>query len=184
MAIDRVRYADCDRAQADAILAILNDAILRTTAIFESEPRPREAMGPWFDAKVAGAYPVIGAFDGDGALLGFGSYGPFRNWPAYRHTVEHSVYVRHDQRGRGVGRGLLRQVIARAEAQSYHALIGGIEAGNTASLALHRALGFAPCGTVREVGHKFGRWLDLTFVQLLLPSGRAPDSDAPPAVPA
>ncbi|MEI8044903.1 MAG: N-acetyltransferase family protein, partial [Verrucomicrobiota bacterium] len=98
----------------------------------------------------------------------FASYGSFRAWPAYKYSVEHSIYVDARFRRRGVGRRLLEALIAAAREQDYHALIGAIDAENQASLALHERLGFTHCGTIRQVGFKFGRWLDLSFYQLIL----------------
>jgi phosphinothricin acetyltransferase len=100
--------------------------------------------------------------------MGFASFGTFRAWPAYKYSVEHSVYVDARFRGRGVGRRLLEELIAAARARDFHVLIGGIDAANTVSIALHERLGFTHCGTIRQVGFKFGRWLDLTFYQLIL----------------
>jgi len=159
---------DCDRSRAPEILAILNDAIEHSTALYDYQARPLSAMDPWFDAKERGAYPVIGAVDSSGQLLGFASYGPFRGWPAYKYSVEHSVYVETRFRRRGVGRRLLEEVIEAARAQDYHVLIGAIDATNKPSLALHERLGFTHCGTIRQVGFKFGGWLDLSFYQLIL----------------
>jgi phosphinothricin acetyltransferase len=131
-------------------------------------------MAPWVAAKEAGNFPVIGVFDGRGRLLGFGTYGPFRAWPAYKYSVEHSVYVERDHRGHGVGRQLLGAIIDRARAQDYHTLIAGIEATNLASKALHLEFGFEPCGVIRHAGYKFGRWLDLEFHQLVLEGPNRP----------
>jgi phosphinothricin acetyltransferase len=117
---------------------------------------------------------VIGAVDDAGVLLGFASYGVFRARPAYKYTVEHSVYVHVDQRGKGVGRALLQKVIEAAKAQSYHIMIGGIDADNAASIALHEQLGFVHAGTIAQAGFKFGRWLDLAFYQLTLPTPARP----------
>ncbi len=150
---------------AGAILEILNEAIVNSTAIYDYRARPPEAMGPWFAAKQAHGWPVIGVEDEAGTLLGFASWGAFRAWPAYRYTVEHSIYVHHAHRGRGLGRLLLQAVVDTAREQGVHTLVGGIDAGNAASLALHRALGFEHAGTIRHAGYKFGRWLDLAFVQ-------------------
>ncbi|MHB8766428.1 MAG: GNAT family N-acetyltransferase, partial [Deferrisomatales bacterium] len=101
-------------------------------------------------------------------LLGFATYGVFRAWPAYKYSVEHSVYVHPSHRGRGLGRVLLAALVARARAQGVHVLVGGIDADNRASRALHEALGFSHAGTIRQAGFKFGRWLDLAFYQLVL----------------
>jgi len=153
---------------ADAILEIFNDAILHSTALYDYQPRARQTMVGWFDAKRAGGFPVIGIEDSNGMLLGFGSYGTFRGWPAYKYTVEHSVYVHKDHRGRGLGRMVMRELIAAARENDVHAMIGGIDATNTGSIALHEQLGFKHVGTLPQVGFKFGRWLDLAFYQLLL----------------
>jgi L-amino acid N-acyltransferase YncA len=106
--------------------------------------------------------------------MGFGSYGSFRSWPAYKYSVEHSVYVDVRFRGKGLGRMLMREVIESAKGQDYHTMIGGIDAANAASVALHKGLGFQFCGTVRDAGFKFGRWLDLDFYQLILPTPSSP----------
>ena len=163
-----VRIATCSRACAPRILAILNDAILHTTAIYDYRPRTPAMMEGWFDAKEQAGYPVLGAIDETGRLLGFASYGQFRAWPAYKYTVEHSVYVDRDSRGRGIGGLLLGATIERARESNYHCLIGGIDAENVASVALHKQFGFEFCGRVRQAGFKFGRWLDLDFYQRLL----------------
>jgi phosphinothricin acetyltransferase len=169
-----MRLIDCDRSYSGEILAILNDAIVHSTALWDYEPRPPEAMAAWFAAKEAGRYPVIGAVDEAGTLLGFGTYGPFRAWPAYRYSVEHSVYVHQDHRGRGIGRHLVEANVARARAQDYHTVVAGIETSNVASRELHLSLGFEPCGVIRHAGFKFGRWLDLEFYQRLLDTPRTP----------
>ncbi len=159
---------------SDAILAILNDAIVNSTALYDYKPRTRDNMVTWFEAKSRGRYPVIGVEDDAGELMGFASYGSFRRWPAYKYTVEHSVYVDARFRGQGVGRVLLRAVIAAAESQDYHVMVGGIDAANAISIRLHESLGFTPCGIVRHAGFKFGRWLDLAFYQLILRTPAAP----------
>jgi phosphinothricin acetyltransferase len=169
-----MRLIDCDRSHSAEILAILNDAIVHSTALWDYVPRPPEAMTAWFAAKEAGHYPVIGAVDDAGTLLGFGTYGPFRAWPAYRYSVEHSVYVHRDHRGRGIGRQLVEANVARAREQDYHNVVAGIEASNVASRDLHLRLGFEPCGVIRHAGFKFGRWLDLEFYQRLLDTPHAP----------
>jgi L-amino acid N-acyltransferase len=152
---------------AAAILSILNEAIAASTALYDYRPRTLELMKTWFAAKRQGNYPVLGVDDA-GQLLGFASFGPFRAWPAYKYTVEHSVYVDARFRGRGVGRLLLEQTIEAARARDYHVLIGGIDTANEASIALHKSLGFIHCATIHQVGFKFGRWLDLSFYQFIL----------------
>lgn len=169
-----MRIVRCDASFADRILAILNDVIATSTALYDYRPRTPETMAAWFEAKARGNYPVIGALSDDGELMGFGSYGPFRNWPAYKYTVEHSLYVAAEFRGRGVGRRLLEELVGAARAQDYHVLIGGIDSQNTASIRLHERLGFRHVGTLPQVGFKFGRWLDLAFYQRILDTPAQP----------
>ena len=159
----------CDYAtHAAAILAILNDAIVTSTALFDYAPRQPESMVEWFRAKEARRFPVLGAVADDGTLLGFATYGTFRAWPAYKYTIEHSVYVQRDHRRKGIARALMTRLIAEAERQDYHVIVAGIDAANSASIALHEQLGFLRCGVIQHAGFKFGRWLDLAFYELRL----------------
>jgi L-amino acid N-acyltransferase len=153
---------------AREILDILNEAIENSTAIYDYRPRAAESMAGWFDAKEKGRFPVIGAVGPDGELLGFASYGTFRNWPAYKYSVEHSVYVHHAHRGRGIGLTLMERLIAIAEERQCHTMIGGIDIMNKSSVALHMKLGFHHAGTIEHAAFKFGGWLDLGFYQRLL----------------
>jgi len=170
-----MRIVTCSyEGHAVAILAILNEAIVSSTALFDYRPRSAESMVEWFRAKAARQFPVIGAEADDGTLLGFATYGTFRAWPAYKYSVEHSIYVHKDHRRRGIARALMKHLIDLAIEQRYHTLIGGIDGANAPSIALHERLGFAHVGTVRDAGFKFGRWLDLAFYQLLLPTPLEP----------
>lgn len=157
-----------------AILAIFNEAIANSTALYDYKLRTDADMAAWFEAKTRKDFPVICAENEAGELLGFASYGSFRERPAYKYTVEHSVYVDNRFRGQGVGRVLLEAIIQAAEKQDYHVLVGGIDASNAVSIRLHQTLGFEPCGIVRQAGYKFGRWLDLAFYQLILRTPAAP----------
>jgi phosphinothricin acetyltransferase len=164
-----VRFVQCTyEAHATQILAIFNDAIATSTALYDYQPRAIASMESWFRTKEAGRFPVIGAVDDAGTLLGFASYGTFRAWPAYKYSVEHAVYVHQAHRGQGLGKELMQHLIAVAADQQYHVMVGGIDATNAGSIRLHEKLGFRHAGTIEHAGFKFGRWLDLAFWQLLL----------------
>ena len=164
-----MQFVTCTHeSHAGKMLEIFNDAIATSTALFDYKPRASESMVGWFRAKEVGRFPVIGAIAPDNQLLGFATYGTFRAWPAYKYSVEHSVYVHKDHRGKGIGLALMRQLIERAKEQQYHVMVGGIDITNTGSIVLHTRLGFVHAGTVKHAGFKFGRWLDLGFYQLLL----------------
>jgi phosphinothricin acetyltransferase len=173
--ISAMHFVACTRElHSGAILEIFNEAIANSTALYDYQPRPPESMTGWFDAKEAGRFPVIGAVDAHDRLLGFASYGRFRAFPAYKYTVEHSVYVHKDHRREGIGIGLMRELIAAATLQQYHVMIGAIDMANAGSIALHEGLGFAHSGTIRQAGFKFGRWLDLGFYQRVLETPAQP----------
>jgi L-amino acid N-acyltransferase YncA len=170
-----VKLIDCEpRRHSAPILAIFNEAIANSTALYDYKPRAAESMVGWFDAKAKGRYPVIGIEDDSGTLAGFGSYGPFRAWPAYKYTVEHSIYVDSRFRGQGHGRVLLEALVAAAIRQDYHVMVGGIDAANAVSIRLHERSGFTHSGTIGQAGFKFGRWLDLAFYQRILATPTAP----------
>jgi phosphinothricin acetyltransferase len=170
MTIVPCTYAD----HAEAILALFNDAILNSTALFIYEPRTLDFMKEWFANKKQSHTPILGAIDDQGELLGFASYGPFRPQAAYKYTIENSIYVAKPYYGKGVGSQLLQALIAKAEEQQYHVMIGAIDATNTASIALHRKFGFEAIGTIKDSAFKFGRWLDMTLFQLTLNSPENP----------
>lgn len=170
-----IKIVDCElAAHGDAILEILNEAIVNSTALYDYRPRSADSMAAWFATKAAGNFPVIGVVDEAGRLLGFASYGTFRAWPAYKYSVEHSVYVHRDWRGQGIGQRLMRELIECARRQQYHCMIGGIDMANGASIAMHESLGFTHAGTIRQAGFKFGKWLDLGFFQLILDTPAQP----------
>lgn len=163
-------------AHADAVLAIFNDVIKNSTALFEYRPRSGEDVAAWFEDKQTRGLPVIGAVE-SGHLLGFATYGTFRGWPAYKYSVEHSVYVERSHRRSGIGLALMSALIELAEQREVHTMIAGIDAENLASIALHGKLGFEHAGTIRQAGFKFGRWLDLVFYQRILRTPRSPSDD-------
>jgi len=159
----------CTEARhAEPILALFNEAILTSTALYDYEPRTRSSMTAWFQAKSAGNFPVLGYENAQGELMGFASYGSFRAYPANKYTVEHSVYVDARFQGQGLAQALLTRLIDHARQAQLHVLVGGIDATNLASINLHKKLGFSHAGTICHAGFKFGRWLDLAFYQRIL----------------
>jgi L-amino acid N-acyltransferase len=160
-----------------AILEIYNDVIATSTAVYSWSPSTLAERQTWFDARIAAGFPVIVAADA-GDVFGFASFGEFRGvWPGYRYSVEHSVHVRADKRGKGVGSSLVRALFPLANAVGKHAMLGGIDATNAGSIRMHERLGFQQVAHFREVGRKFGRWLDLVFVQRFLDSPEAHRAD-------
>lgn len=160
----RVRLATID--DVEQTRTIYNLEVTESTVTFDLVPRTFEEQRSWLTAR-SGAHAVLVAEDG-GEVVGFASLSPFRDRPAYSTTVENSVYVRRDQRGKGVGKLLLGELITLATSHGFHAMIARIVGDHEASIALHRSLGFEIVGTEREVGRKFGRWLDVLEMQLLL----------------
>jgi len=150
------------------LLIIYNDIILNTTAVYDYEPHTMEMRRQWFEAKKVQGFPVFVAAAEDGRILGFGSIGPFRAWAAYKYSVENSIYVAANARGHGIGKLLLTRLIDAATKLNLHTIIAGIDATNEASLRLHKSFGFEEVAHFKEVGWKFGRWLDLKFLQLIV----------------
>jgi L-amino acid N-acyltransferase len=151
-----------------AILAIYNDAVLNTTAIWNETQVGLANRQAWLSERNTAGFPVLVAHDAAGEVVGYSSYGTWRAIEGFRHTVEHSVYVRSDQRGQGLGPRLMQALIERAQTAGLHVMVAAIESGNSASIRLHERLGFVTSGQMPQVGRKFGRWLDLTFMQLML----------------
>ncbi|WP_407695284.1 GNAT family N-acetyltransferase [Sinorhizobium saheli] len=162
---------DAVEADLEAIRDIYNDAVANTTAIWNETLVDVANRAAWLKARNAAGFPVLVAVSDTAEVVGYASFGEWRAFDGYRHTVEHSVYVRADQRGAGVGRALMLALIERAEALGKHVMVAGIESGNLGSIRLHERLGFRETGVMKEVGTKFGRWLDLTFMQLILRTG-------------
>jgi phosphinothricin acetyltransferase len=153
-------------ADAEAIRGIYNAEVTGTTVTFDLVPRSLEDQLAW-QAAHAGAYPAVVAVDG-GTVAGFASLSPYKDRPAYNPTVEDSVYVHADYRGQGVGRLLLGEIIHLAGVHGFHSVIARIADAQAPSIGLHEACGFVLVGTEREVGRKFGRWLDVAIMQLML----------------
>lgn len=158
---------------AAGILPIYNFAALETTAVWTDGGSDLDGRAAWLEARRAQGFPVL-VCESAGEIIGFASFGDFRPWPGYRHTVENSVYVDPSRHRQGVGRALMETLIQRARAMGKHAMIAGIEAGNTASIALHARAGFSEVARMPQVGAKFGRWLDLVLMQIVLDDNPAP----------
>ena len=151
------------------ILAIYNEVIDSSTAVYSLELTTLDERRAWFTSRSARGFPIVVATDSGGDVLGFASFADWRGaWPGYRYTVEHSVHVRNDVRGRGIGRALVESLFPLALGLGKHVMIGAIDAANAASIRFHERLGFQRVAHFREVGHKFGRWLDLVFMQRFL----------------
>jgi phosphinothricin acetyltransferase len=162
--VSTVAVRSAGEADLPAIRDILNEAIRTSTSVWTDDPVDLDSRRVWLKERLAAGNPVLVAIDG-GDVVGFGSYIQFRAWDGYRNAVEHSVYVQPDRRGSGVGSALVDALIAHAKSAGKHVIIGGIEGENRASLRLHRRAGFIEVGRMPSIGEKFGRRLDLVFVQ-------------------
>lgn len=158
---------DAKPEDVEAILEITNYAILHSTAIYDYDARSLETQMTWFNKRKTDRFPVVVA-EYDAKVIGYGSYGMFRERQAYRTTAEHSVYVAEGFSGKGIGGKLLEELVVRAKKQGIHTLIGGIDASNHGSITFHKKHGFTEAGTIREAAFKFERWLDLLFMQRIL----------------
>jgi phosphinothricin acetyltransferase len=156
-------------ADAEAIRDIYNREVTGSTVTFDMVPRTGEEQLAWL-REHSGAHPAIVALDGGGVITGFGSLSPYRSRPAYSTTVEDSVYVHPSHRGLGIGRIVLAELLRLAGLHGFHTVIARIVGGHEVSIALHRACGFQLVGVEREVGRKFGRWLDVALMQRMVTS--------------
>lgn len=162
-----IRIREAIQDDLPQLLEIYNDIILHTTAVYDYEPHTFEMRQVWFKIKQEQGFPVFVAEDGN-KIVGFSSIGPFRSWAAYKYSVENSVYVSAKERGKGIGKLLIPPLIEASKKLGMHTIIAGIDAGNEASLTLHKSFGFEEVAHFKEVGWKFGRWLDLKFLQLIV----------------
>ncbi len=171
-----MQIRDAVAADIAGITDIYNHAVINTAAIWNEQVVDVANRAAWHADRVRQGYPLLVAVDENDAVLGYATFGDWRPHDGYRHTVEHSVYVRLDARGQGIGEALMQALIARARAIGKHVMVAGIEAGNATSIRLHKKLGFAEVGLLPQVGMKFGKWLDLAFLQLVLDSRETPDA--------
>jgi phosphinothricin acetyltransferase len=158
---------DAVEADLPQILEIYNEVIINTTAVFSYEPHTLQMREQWFTERRQQGFPIVVA-DEDGVIVGFAALGWFRAWPAYKHTCENSLYVKTGNRGKGIGKLLLKALIDEAKQINMHVIIAGIEALNEGSIALHKQFGFEEAALLKEVGYKFDAWLDLLFMQLIV----------------
>ena len=149
------------------LLDIYNDIIINTTAVYQYEIHTIEMRKEWFATKQQQGFPVFVAEENN-IIAGFSTIGTFRQWQAYKYSVENSVYVASDQRGKGIGKLLIPPLINAAKQMDMHTIIAGIDATNDVSVRLHKNFGFEEVAHFKQVGYKFGRWLDLKFLQLIL----------------
>jgi phosphinothricin acetyltransferase len=159
-----------DAAEDDIpqIVAIYNDVIATSTAVFSEQPVTAGERLAWLISRRRESHPVVVARESDGTVAGFASYGSFRPWPGYRSSVEHSVHVGAAHRRRGIGRRLVEELLERARRDGKHAMVAGIDGENHASLRLHEGLGFREVGRLPEIARKFDRWVDLVLLQRAL----------------
>jgi len=149
------------------ILEIVNYAITHTTAIYHYDLQTYEEQLTWFQDKKSKGFPIYIAEE-EGKVLGFGGYGPFRFRKAYNKTIEHSIYIHHKARRKGIGRLLMNRLITQARKEGYHTMIAGVDMANSSSKLFHEQFGFIEIGTFKEIGYKFDKWLDVCFLQLML----------------
>lgn len=158
------------REDLPAILEIYNDAVLNTTATYDYEPRTLEHRIAWFEDHQKHDYAMFVAEDKDGGIVGWSALNRFHDRAGYRFTSENSVYVATNHRGRGVGTLLMPPLIEAAKRRGLHAIIAAIDATNEASIRLHARFGFEAVGHFKQTGYKFNRWLDVIYMELLLPA--------------
>ena len=170
-----IRFAT--KEDCAAIAAIYNHAVINTAAIWNDKTVDTDNRIAWFEARQFGNFPVL-VSEENGVVTGYASYGDWRNFDGFRHTVEHSVYIHPEYQGQGLGNVLLAALIEEAKRRGKHVMVAGIESQNHASLHLHAKHGFVTTGQMPQVGTKFGHWLDLTFMQLQLDNRQDPDGKA------
>lgn len=161
-----IEIVDAEERHLPGITAIFNHAVRETFSIWSESETSVDLRRNWMAARRAAGFPVVVAIDPEhpGEVLGYGSFGPFRDFPGYAKTVEHSVYVAPAAQRRGIGKRVLAELVSRARAKRLEAMVGGIDSANSGSIALHEQAGFEIQGKLKGVGRKFGKRLDLVFM--------------------
>lgn len=172
--MDSAHIRPAEENDLAGILEIYNHAIIHTTAVYNYNAHTLDMRRQWWEEKKLAGQPILVAVLNN-QVLGFASYGPFRAWAAYKYSFESSVYIHPNFQGKGLGKKLVQQLIEVAKKDKVHTLVAGIDAENQASIILHQKLGFEAVGHFKQVGYKFGRWLDLVFYQLLLDGPENPE---------
>jgi L-amino acid N-acyltransferase len=165
-----VKIRDATDEDMPAIVELYNALIPTTTVTWTEKTQTVEERRAWFSSRSVDGFPTLVA-EMNGAVIGFCAYGHFRGagmWPGYSRTVEHTIHIAESHWGAGVGRALLNELIIRAKSAGVHVLVGAIDGANTASIEFHSRLGFVEVARMSQVGHKFGRWLDLVLMQRIL----------------
>lgn len=163
----KINIRQAEKKDVSRILEIVNYEILNSTVVYDYKERTYEQQLEWFEQKQIHGMPIIVAEDKN-RVIGFGTYGIFRPWAAYKFSVEHSIYVDKDSRAHGIGKRLLTKLIEMAKENGFHTMIAGVDCSNERSVGFHKKFGFEEIGTFKEVGYKFDKWLDLKFLQLFL----------------
>lgn len=155
------------------ILEIYNDAILHTTSVYDYKAHTINDREQWYEKKKHEGYPLL-VYEENNKVIGFATLGPFRAWPAYKYSVEHSIYVNKKYRNKGIGMLLVKELIQIANEREFATLVAGIDEANESSIKMHIKLGFKYSGTITKAGYKFGKWLNLAFYQLELKGPKTP----------
>jgi len=158
------------------ILEIYNEAILNTTAVYAYKAHTINERKQWYDKKMQEGYPIL-VFEENDKVMGFATFGPFRAWPAYKYTIEHSIYVHDQYRNKGIGTALVKEIIRISNEREFATIVAGIDEANEMSIKMHKKLGFKYSGTIHKAGFKFGKWLNLAFYQLELKGPKDPVED-------
>jgi len=155
------------------ILEIYNDAILNTTSVYAYKAHNIKDREEWYQKKKQEGYPIL-VYEENNKVIGFATFGPFRAWPAYKYSVEHSIYIHERFRSIGIGTVLAKEIIQIANEREFKILVAGIDESNENSVKMHEKLGFKYSGTINKAGYKFGKWLNLAFYQLDLKGPKEP----------